>query len=78
MAPAGTLTQATPKALQAAVGSRLAPHLWLARELAPLLVDAPASSYTLVTGALGEVGGPAAAQLGQGHLWAGRSWLSQD
>lgn len=70
MAPAGTLTQATPEALQEAVGSRLAPHLWLARELVPLLADAPASSYTLVTGALGEVGGLAAAQLDRRQLWA--------
>ena len=55
MAPQGTLTEATPETLATAVDSRVAPHLWLAKALLPLLADAPGSSYTVVTGMLGEV-----------------------
>lgn len=55
MPPPGTLTEAMPEGLAAAVDSRVAPHLWLARALVPLLTDRPSSSYTIVTGALGEV-----------------------
>lgn len=72
MAPRGTtLTQTTPEALQVAVGSRVAPHIWLARELVPLLAEAPTSSYTLVTGMLGE-----ASSSGTGSCLGGRhGWL---
>lgn len=52
----GSLTEATPESVYTAVGARVVPHLWLAKALVPLLAERPSSSYTVVTGALGEVG----------------------
>lgn len=54
MAPRCTVTEATPEMLMDAVTARVGPHLWTTR-LAPLLRPSETSSYTVVTGMLGEV-----------------------
>ena len=54
-APPGDLKDVTPEALQTAVGDKVAGHLWLTQTLVPLLRDDPKSSWTVVTGLLGEL-----------------------
>eukprot|EP00887_Chlorella_sp_A99_P002874 scaffold6.g2874.t1 len=55
VATPGALTDATPEGLQQVLDVKIAPHIYLAKALVPLLRDAPTTSYTVITGMLGEV-----------------------
>lgn len=54
MVPMGCLTAITPQAFSQAMHDRVLGQITLAQALAPLLREAPGSSYSVITGRLGE------------------------
>jgi NAD(P)-dependent dehydrogenase (short-subunit alcohol dehydrogenase family) len=56
MAQPGNVVDITAGKLQEAVQTKVAGHVLLAQVLVPLLRQAPSSSFTLITGLLGEEG----------------------
>ena len=77
MVAMGRLSEVQREGFEAAMKDRVYTQIVLAQALAPLLRDAATSSYTVITGRLGEECTMPNGALFCGELLAGSSWLQR-